>query len=702
MPSLYYPAGPAVVPEDLTGLSGSYKLRATLSIVSILLFFLLYLGLVAATGFLLYQAIIAPFVVSLMGIVLKGGLIFGAGMLFFFTVKFVFKLRRPDMKNRIEVDRDREPELWAFVERVCIETDVSMPKAIYVDPEINAYVRYTNFWLSLFFPVGKELTIGLGLVNTLKLAEFKAVVAHEFGHFSQRSMVIGSYVATANTIIHDMIFTRDRWDETLDRWRRLDFRIAIFAWIVTGFAWIVRQILRLFYSFLNLMHASLSREMEFNADKVAVRAAGSDAIISALWSLENRQHHWTGTVNNAYLAANKGMYTRNLYDHHSRADERHAETHARQIAELPSDERGGRRYFAGSDVSSIPMYASHPPNDLREANAKVPYVPCEGDDRSPWKIFSDPAIIQQEMTTLVYNLYLEKSPDAFAAPEEFETFVLAESEGDVMSEDYAGTFQTRPLYFPDPAVLESSQMNEMLIADGFNYLDMAIKALMKQVEEVNAEMVKVQKIADRSVPEKEYVRNGVTYRKKELAVAFESLQKEHTRLHDEEIRGWDADFCALHLRLARTAGTVESLGDIYRQYALVYELQAGSAGILELISQVVANLQEEEVFEEDIERADRVIAEGLERLNESIASLAEVTFVPLPNIETPDELREAVIEKGRFAIPNGSILGDGHLGDIVQSLNTGLAHTGRILQKNLVLLLDAHKGLREEFEATTE
>ena len=83
---------------------------------------------------------------------------------------------------------------------------------IFIDPDVNAYVSYTNVWLSLFFPTRKELTIGLGLVSTLNVSEFKAVIAHEFGHFSQKSMKIGSYIHSANTIIHDMIYNRDKWD----------------------------------------------------------------------------------------------------------------------------------------------------------------------------------------------------------------------------------------------------------------------------------------------------------------------------------------------------------------------------------------------------------------------------------------------------------------------------------------------------------
>jgi hypothetical protein len=34
----------------------------------------------------------------------------------------------------------------------------------------------------------KNLTIGIGLINSTSVGELKTILAHEFGHFSQRSM----------------------------------------------------------------------------------------------------------------------------------------------------------------------------------------------------------------------------------------------------------------------------------------------------------------------------------------------------------------------------------------------------------------------------------------------------------------------------------------------------------------------------------
>ena len=94
-------------------------------------------------------------------------------------------------------------------------------------------------------PVKKNLIIGLGLVNGLNLSEFKAVLAHEFGHFSQSSMQLGSYVYTANQVIYDLVYQRDIFDDLLAKARRTNIRIAIFAWLATFILWLLRMLLQL-------------------------------------------------------------------------------------------------------------------------------------------------------------------------------------------------------------------------------------------------------------------------------------------------------------------------------------------------------------------------------------------------------------------------------------------------------------------------
>src|SRR5207302_797840 len=96
---------------------------------------------------------------------------------------------------------------------------------------------------------------------------------------AQRSVGLGSYLYVANQVMSDVIYSRDALDRFVDTWSRQDVRFSFPAWGLKGVLWIVRKILAGTYQGLNLLHLSLSRQLEFNADNVAVSVTGSDALI---------------------------------------------------------------------------------------------------------------------------------------------------------------------------------------------------------------------------------------------------------------------------------------------------------------------------------------------------------------------------------------------------------------------------------------
>jgi len=115
-----------------------------------------------------------------------------SGVLCLFLVKGLFKFKRITQAPGVEVTAQEQPQLFAFIGRLCRETRAPMPHRVYLSPDVNAAVFYHESILRLFLPGRKNLLIGLGLVNQLNLSEFKAVLAHEFGHFSQSSMKLGT------------------------------------------------------------------------------------------------------------------------------------------------------------------------------------------------------------------------------------------------------------------------------------------------------------------------------------------------------------------------------------------------------------------------------------------------------------------------------------------------------------------------------
>jgi Zn-dependent protease with chaperone function len=196
------------------------------------------------------------------------------------------------------------------------------------------------------------LLIGLGLVNVVNLAEFKAVLAHEFGHFSQRSVGLGSYLYVANRVMSDIIYSRDALDQFVDDWSRQDIRVSFPAWGLKGSLWVVRKILSGAYQSLNLLHLSLGRRMEFNADNVAVSVTGSDALIHGLARLEFANECLADAAHSLNAAADHGLFTDDLLYHQTQAAGRLRKLRKDECAGLPPETScGSYRESAGLPTS---------------------------------------------------------------------------------------------------------------------------------------------------------------------------------------------------------------------------------------------------------------------------------------------------------------------------------------------------------------
>src|SRR6201996_775174 len=201
---------------------------------SIVLFMVVYLVLMAAATLL---AIAFGWLGILLMINFRSffGLIFGLGLIgagisvIVFLVKFVFAVSKDENSQRVEVLEEEQPQLFAFIRELTMAAGTPFPKKIYFSPDVNACVFYnSNFW-SMFLPIRKNLEIGLGLVNSVNVSEFKAVMAHEFGHFSQRSMRLGSFTYNVNRVIHNMLYENKGYTAFLQSWGNIHSYLSIFA-----------------------------------------------------------------------------------------------------------------------------------------------------------------------------------------------------------------------------------------------------------------------------------------------------------------------------------------------------------------------------------------------------------------------------------------------------------------------------------------
>jgi Zn-dependent protease with chaperone function len=463
-----YPTSPANVPLDLTAPSRSYKIRVIIVLVSLIAFVALYFAMIVGTAYFSYWSFTQiggeprPVPFNTRGTRGRSPVRYertddqngwwavpgiASAVMCLFLVKGFFKRQRVDPSLHVEIGEDEAPELYAFIRRLCQETRAPLPRKIFLSPEVNASVFYHSSFLNLFLPAHKNLLIGLGLVNRLNLSEIKAVLAHEFGHFSQSSMKLGTYVYTSNRIIVELVYGRDWLDDVVAFLGRIDIRIAIFAWGFAGILWGVRKGLEQLYKGINFANLALSRQMEFNADLVAVSVAGSDAGVNGLARTEFANEALMQAWHDLSAAADHKMYTRDLFYHQTRAAEflkvQRKNPKLGESPPLPDDPTQKTQVFQPGDEGVPSMWASHPSNYDREQNAKRVYIRVPLDERPAWVLFSRAEDVREKVTRRFYEVVKETKTWEPADPGQVQAFIDAEHAETTYPEHYYGMYDDR-------------------------------------------------------------------------------------------------------------------------------------------------------------------------------------------------------------------------------------------------------------------
>mgnify|MGYP000241637027 CR=1 FL=1 len=396
----FYPAGPQRAPADLTKPTRTYKQRAWLALASLVVFVALYLAL---SGWFVWTAY------RMFGEAMAGGpnrfwhFLIGASAAFLavFMLKALFFIKRGGAPDAVEITAREQPRLFEFLFQLADDAGAPRPKRVYLSARVNAAVFYDLSILNLLFPSHKNLEIGLALVNVLTLSEIKAVLAHEFGHFAQRSMAIGSWVYIAQQIAAHVVAKRDALDKFLVFLSRIDLRIAWVGWLLSLVVWSIRSLMDTLLSGVVLAQRALSRQMEFQADLVAVSLTGSDELVHALHKLNAADDAWGRAIGFADAEIRQGRIPHDLFAVQTRIIERVAQilgdASYGQVPQLAAAKPEARRIFKSSFAQPPQMWSTHPASADREANAKRRYLAAPHDARSAWVLFDNVDVVKKKV-----------------------------------------------------------------------------------------------------------------------------------------------------------------------------------------------------------------------------------------------------------------------------------------------------------------
>ncbi|HCN48102.1 MAG TPA: Zn-dependent protease with chaperone function [Chryseobacterium sp.] len=302
--------------NNLPKISSAYQSKLISAVVSVSAFFLMYLILIAAA--LLMVFLLGYGAIKLLSIqfnyftMLGAAGLFSVGVfVFIFLVKFIFRKSNYSTRHLIEVHRSHQPELFAIIDEIVVETKVKAPQKVFLSPDVNASVSYNSVFWSMFLPVRKNLTIGVGLINSTSVGELKTILAHEFGHFSQRSMKLGGYVNQAEKIIFETVYNNKDYENFI-----MEFSgnaiFKFFGLISVSFINAFQSVLKTSSNFLFKNHASLQREMEYHADAISTFITNREEQTSSLLRLELSDIAFNHSFN-FYIESQQKYLPKDLY-----------------------------------------------------------------------------------------------------------------------------------------------------------------------------------------------------------------------------------------------------------------------------------------------------------------------------------------------------------------------------------------------------
>ena len=192
-----------------------------------------------------------------------------------------FFARRPHRVQPLVLNPEVEPGVYQLVQEICRTLGAPPPRRIELSCDLNASASLVRGWRG-FFGGQLILTLGMPLVAGLTQRELAGVIAHEFGHFRQKTgMRVSLLIRTVNHWFARVIYVRDAWDQFLsdctDSLQDHSFWVVVMAGCARLGVTFSRGVLWLLMMAGHLVSSALMRQMEYDADRCEIRLAGSAA-----------------------------------------------------------------------------------------------------------------------------------------------------------------------------------------------------------------------------------------------------------------------------------------------------------------------------------------------------------------------------------------------------------------------------------------
>jgi len=217
---------------------------------------------IAAALALVYAVFLLPRIPAKL-LVLVLGFGFAMLMMIWSSIKSLFVRLKDEDPGRV-LEESEAPRLWDLAREVAAKVGTRPVDVIYLTPGIELAVFERGRWLDKLRDRAKRsLILGQKVVDGFGLDPFRAVLAHEYGHFLHRDTAGGDVALRVNA--------------TMGRFAMAMIQQGNAQWWNIGW-----QFVRLYHLLFRRITHGASRLQEINADRVAARAYGKRSFEAGL------------------------------------------------------------------------------------------------------------------------------------------------------------------------------------------------------------------------------------------------------------------------------------------------------------------------------------------------------------------------------------------------------------------------------------
>jgi len=375
----------------------SYVLAVALGAVCLLLPVFLFVEIPLETS----NLIAVRLLLSAFGIVAGG------------TILWSLAPRRQETEvNGVLIDIGKEKRIASEIESIAAALDEPMPTEVYLIGDANAFVVEEGGGL-----LGRKrriIAVGLPLLQMLSIAQFRAVLAHEFAHYYAGDTRLGPWVYNARTAILRVYENLGRNNEVIRFLRRWAVVSIAFNGLMAG--------MRGYWACFMRITQWISRRQEYRCDELACYVAGSEPLADGLLGIGRCAAVLNAYWNSVVLPVAAGGYQTPLANGF------------RQYLEAPSVAKAAAEYIDKRKTEKPSPMDTHPPMNLRIERARSYGRSAPGLNDEALEVNAPMVSLIDELSSLELNLLKKIIPK------------LAETELKAASWENAGTEVFIPMW----------------------------------------------------------------------------------------------------------------------------------------------------------------------------------------------------------------------------------------------------------------